>query len=206
MEWEETVAALRSELELKHEAREAALKQCRTVVQLCSKAIKCVHRDEHESAHMLIEEARILASQTRHVLSSFSDLLFAGYVQDAEKELVEAAMTYAIVTDSDWPSAYDFGVSAQTYLNGAGEAASELRRYALDKLRAGDLDEAERLLGIMEGIYDDLTTFDFPDSLTGGLRRTCDALRAVVERTRSDLTMTRVQHDLMVELRHTHSH
>jgi translin len=53
----------------------------------------------------------------------------------------------------------------------------------------------------MESIYDDLITFDYPDGLTGGLRRTCDALRAVIERTRSDLTMTRLQGQLLAELK-----
>jgi translin len=31
-------------------------------------------------------------------------------------------------------------------------------------------------------------TIDYPDALTGGLRRSTDALRAVLERTRGDVT------------------
>ena len=62
------------------------------------------------------------------------------------------------------------------------------------------MDVAERILGRMEEIYEDLITFDYPDSLSGGLRRTCDALRAVVERTRSDLTATASQRELVREL------
>ena len=74
------------------------------------------------------------------------------------------------------------------YLNGLAEAASELRRLTLDCLRADRLDRAEELLGIMDDVYSLLITVDFPDGLTGGLRRTTDALRAVIERTRGDLT------------------
>jgi translin len=33
-----------------------------------------------------------------------------------------------------------------------------------------------------------LITIDYPDALTGGLRRSTDALRAVLERTRGDVT------------------
>ncbi|HEU5087716.1 MAG TPA: haloacid dehalogenase, partial [Roseiflexaceae bacterium] len=33
-----------------------------------------------------------------------------------------------------------------------------------------------------------LITVDFPDAVTGGLRRATDALRAVLERTRGDMT------------------
>ena len=85
------------------------------------------------------------------------------------------------------PTADELGVEVQAYLNGMAEAASELRRQVLDCLRRDD-DEAERLLGIMDDVYGLLVTIDYPDALTGGLRRTTDALRAVIERTRGDVT------------------
>ena len=87
-----------------------------------------------------------------------------------------------------------------SYLNGMGEAASEVRRFALDEMRRGNIDAASSILKQMETIYDDLITFDYADSMTGGLRRTCDALRAVIERTRSDLTATASQQELVREL------
>ena len=68
------------------------------------------------------------------------------------------------------------------------EAASELRRHALDRLRAGDLERAESLLATMDEVFGTLAAIDLPDALTGGLRRTLDGLRAVVERTRGDVT------------------
>jgi translin len=37
---------------------------------------------------------------------------------------------------------------------------------------------------------------DFPDAITGGLRRTTDMVRGVLERTRSDLTLAIRQQDL----------
>jgi translin len=42
----------------------------------------------------------------------------------------------------------------------------------------------------MDDVYGLLVTVDYPDALTGGLRRTTDALRAVLERSRGDLTTT----------------
>ena len=45
----------------------------------------------------------------------------------------------------------------------------------------------------MDDVYDALITVDFPDAITGGLRRTLDALRAVLERTRGDVTTTVLQ-------------
>jgi translin len=84
------------------------------------------------------------------------------------------------------------GIDVAPYCNGLAEAASELRRQLLDRLRAGDMGRAETLMGAMDDVYSLLVTIDYPDGVTGGLRRTTDALRSVLERTRGDLTTAMV--------------
>jgi translin len=148
----------------------------------------------------LLDEAVQVSKLARGAVAGFPELLYAGYITDAEKELVEAAMVLAAIEGAELPGPRTLQVSLVSYLNGAAEAASELRRAVLDLLRAGDLPEAQRLLGIMEMVHDDLGTLDFPDGLTGGLRRSNDALRAVIERTRSDLAITEVQNRLYEQL------
>jgi translin len=91
-------------------------------------------------------------------------------------------------------------VEPAAYLNGLAEAASELRRYILDGLRGGDVVTGERLLLMMDDVYSLLVTVDYPDAVTGGLRRTTDALRAVLERTRGDMTAAIRQEQLMAAL------
>jgi translin len=59
----------------------------------------------------------------------------------------------------------------------------------LDGMRHGDLSRGEDLLTVMDDVYGMLVTMDFPDALTGGLRRTTDMVRGVLEKTRSDLTL-----------------
>ena len=204
--WQQEIQKMRDQLEASHAAREAGLKLCRSIIQTCSKCIKNVHRRQFEQAEGLLSEAIKLSGEARVCLSSHPELRYAGYLQDAEKELVEAAALVAWVKphfykDSTFVSCESLGVAPSSYLNGLAEAASECRRYVLDEMRGGNLSESERLLNLMELVYDDLITFDFPDALTGGLRRTCDALRAVIERTRSDLTMTTVQNELIQELK-----
>lgn len=117
-----------------------------------------------------------------------ASLAGAGYVQDAMKEVAEAHLSIAILAGSPLPSPADLGVSASGWLNGLAEAASELRRDALDALRRNDVPRAEELLQHMDAIYGELVTVDFPDAITGGIRRTTDQLRAVLERTRGDVT------------------
>jgi translin len=114
----------------------------------------------------------------------------AGFLHDAEKEYAEAVLTGALVGGLGLPDHESVGVGLPAWLNGLAEAASELRRHLLDRLRAGDTSMAEQLLAVMEDVYEALVAVDYPDAVTGGLRRTADALRAVLERTRSDVTTT----------------
>lgn len=186
-----------------HDAREAGLVHCRTLIQLSAKCIRHIHRHQFEEARALLDRAKNTASSARIALEPFPELYYAGYLHDAEKEMVEAAAVLAIVDGKPYPSSEDLGTGIMSYLNGMGEAASEVRRYCLDEMRRGKLAEAEAILLQMETIYDDLITFDFSDAMTGGLRRTCDALRAVIERTRSDLTATVSQQALVAELQAT---
>jgi translin len=195
------IAPIRARLERQHEAREATLQLCRRLIQTSARAIRYIHRRQFDQASGLLSEARDLSKVARAGLDSHPNLLYAGYVQDAEKELVEAFTVLAIVKSTPLPSPEELGVDVTSYLNGLGEGASEARRYVLDAMRRGEMDDAERMLKAMEQIYDDLATIDFPDALTGGLRRTCDALRPVIERTRSDLTLTQSQNELLRELR-----
>jgi translin len=199
--WDEIVAGIRPQMDAMHQTRERALASTRQLIQICSKCIRHVHRHQFEEAAKLLEEAKATAGRAREDLSPHPALFYAGYLQDAEKEMVEAAAVLAMVHGEPYPTPSELGVGMSSYLNGMGEAASEARRYVLDEMRRGHIEEAERLLGQMEMIYDDLISFDFPDSLTGGLRRTCDALRAVIERTRSDLTLTHSQQELLAALR-----
>jgi translin len=53
----------------------------------------------------------------------------------------------------------------------------------------------------MSEIYDVLVTMDYPEAVTSGLRRTADAMRAILERTRGDFTMAATQRRLEDKLR-----
>lgn len=192
---------LRQILDQAHAAREAALAKTRQIIQLSSKSIRATHRQEFESASELLEKAKALGSDVSGTLRPYPALFYAGYLQDSLKEVVEAACLFAIIRHEELPTYAELGVEVTTYLHGLAEAASEVRRYVLDQMRKGSQEEAEYLLGFMENVYDELISFDYPDGLTGGLRRTTDALRAVVERTRSDLEVTLMQRELIDALK-----
>lgn len=123
-----------------------------------------------------------------------------GFLKDAQKEYAEGCAILALVTGEPLPDPAELGVDPAAYLNGLGEAAGEVRRYLLDGIRHGDLSRGEELLAAMDDIYNVLVTMDFPDAITGGLRRTTDMVRGVLERTRSDLTLVIRQQELEKKL------
>jgi translin len=187
------VAGITNSLQDAHSAREAALPACRRVIRSSGSAIRAVHRIEAEQAAQLADEAETSLREAQKVLAPFPSVTFAGFLHDAEKEYAEARFTIALVAGDELPLPDELQVAPQAWLKGLAEAASELRRHALDRLRDGDLATAESLLGTMDDVYDSLMSVDFPDAITSGLRRTVDSLRAVLERTRGDVTTTAVQ-------------
>lgn len=203
-DFSEISSGLRDRIQDLHLAREQALADGRQIIQLSSKAIKHIHRRELDKADELISKLAELVAASSARLAGFPSIKHAPYIQDAVKEYVEAVTLRAIATQTDLPHPQQIGVEPQAYLNGICEAASECRRYALDEMRRGNADEARRLANEMEDIYDELVTFDYPDALMSNLRRNVDALRAVLERTQSDLAVTGTQLELISELRKAH--
>ena len=189
--------AARTTLDEKYRARETALAHGRALTRTCSNAIRAMHRAEFDDARHALRGARAETSRIADALSAHPDLFFAGYVQDAHKELAEAETLLALICHEPLPTPKSLKIETAAYLNGLAEAASEGRRFALDRLRRGDVARASAMLEAMDEILSALTTLDYPDAVTGGLRRTCDALRAVVERTRGDVTMAALQERLL---------
>ncbi len=184
------------DLEAKNSARERALTDSRATIRNCAQSIRATHRGEFDLARTLLAQAASGVSATRVALGATPDVYWTGYVQDAQKEFVEAAILLAVVAADPLPDPATLGVEAAPYLNGLGEAASEMRRYVLDQLRQGETGRTEAMLGVMDDIYSLLVTVDYPDAVTGGLRRTTDLVRSVLERTRGDLTFAVQQQTL----------
>lgn len=183
-------------LDGKNAARDLALQRSRTMIRHCATAIRAAHRDERSLAKEHLQQAREIKEALREELEPYPDLYHAGYTQDALKEYAEASIVYALLASETLPDPDDLEVEYAAYLGGLGEAAGELRRRTLDILRHDRSEEAERLLEAMDEIYGLLVTVDFPDAITGKLRRLTDVVRGIVERTRGDLTTSLRQDDL----------
>jgi translin len=196
MELDKIRQMVREDLDAKYEAREHGLPLCRKAIRLCANSIRAIHRGEDQESQLLLDEARLLLDEADSAMGEHPDIRNAGFFHDASKEYAEARITHSLVFEHAIPSPSDIGVDSAAYLNGMGEAIGEMRRHLLDLMRRGELDRSEKLLGAMDEIYYLLITMDYPDAMTGGLRRTTDVARSIIERSRGDLATTVIQEGL----------
>lgn len=197
---EPLAASVRPVLDARFTARERGLSDSRKAIRAAANTIRHLHRGEVAEARELVEESGRLLAGAQTALSGHPDVLHAGFVNDAAKEYAEARLVLAVFDGDPLPTHDDLGIDAVPYLHGLGETVGECRRRLLDSLRAGNIEEAETLLVVMDDIVDLLASLDYPDGMTGGLRRTTDVARALAERSRSDLTATAVQERLRADL------
>ena len=189
------------QMEAISQLRDGTLSRSRRLIRDCAHSIRAMHRHELGRAEEMLAAIRCDAREMVEPLADFPELYHAGYTQDALKELVEAHLLYAFITDGRLATPEELAVTGATYLKGLTEAATEMRRFALDLMRQDRVEEAAPFLTMMDEIYSLLLTVDFPDAVTGGLRRQTDVLRGVLERTRGDLTTAMRQEQMQAALR-----
>ncbi|HEX9896423.1 MAG TPA: haloacid dehalogenase [Dehalococcoidales bacterium] len=186
---------IRESFAAKDAAREKVLPICREVIRFSSLSIRALHRQELDKAHELLQSARKLLDDAEQVLADGIDIR-TGFLIDAQKEYAEGVITLSLVMGKHPPAPEELRVDEVAFLHGLAESVGELRRYLMDSMRKGDLSRGEEFLSDMDDIYNVLVTMDFPDAITHGLRRTTDNMRGVLEKTRSDLTLTIRQKEL----------
>jgi len=187
----EICETIRGQFDEKDAAREKGLALSREVVRNSANAIRAIHRGQFDEARRLIAATHGLVREANAVLADFPDVMFAGFLHDAQKEFAEAAIFLSVVAGDELPGPDALDVQYPAYLHGVGDATGEMRRLILDRIRAGmpAVAETEELLNAMDEIYFELITFDYPAAITAGLRRITDVLRGTTERTRGDLSL-----------------
>ena len=198
---EQITNSLVKEFDKLNDIREQSLKLSREIIKSCSKSIRNVHRNDLSEAKTHLDEANNNYQKLQNSLNDIPELRFAGYVNDSERELIEAFLVYEFEKNNILLEFSTMNVSASNYIQGLGDAIGEWRRKVLDKLRKLEIEEGEKYLDVMESSMEIFNELDYPDALTGGLRRYADTARAIIERTRSDLTNAIVSESLRKELK-----
>ncbi|MEZ0394492.1 MAG: haloacid dehalogenase [Desulfurococcaceae archaeon] len=185
------VQRIDSALSAKDRAREEAIALARTITRQSAEAVRLAHLERWGEAEAALGEAMNAARRLAEALAPYPDLLHGGLVQGSMAELAEAASLIRLLREGRLPTASEAGVDDVSYLLGIADLVGELRRKALELLRRGDVDGAERLEEYMEEIYDWLRRLNYPDAILPGLRHKVDVARRLIDDTKSLIVIAR---------------
>ena len=172
----------------KDKIREQALRSSREIIIGCRKAIQLIHQDLMKDAISNIKKANTKLQDLYNLTESHPDLHHAGFVENAAQELVEAHCFYNIMKGKELPDPDEIKTTYSSYLMGLCDLVGELRRTALDSIRAGKAKNADNYLDMMEEIYDVIIRFDYPSGLIP-IKKKQDMVRNLIERTRGELAV-----------------
>ncbi len=201
MDLADILNSIREEIDDDDQVREKVLPLARSTVRKCSESIKQTHRGKFEEARTNLKEAYELVVQAQGEIAKSSHLKKSRILDTAYQEITEAANLLSILEKGVFTTPEDYEIPSRPYLTGLADTIGEIRRAILEKLRNDEIVEAEKLLAIMEQIFEELNSFDYPGALIPDLRRKCDVARSIIERTRGDVTTAVRQDRLVNEIR-----
>lgn len=173
-------------LEQRFQSREDLLLLSREVIRYAGEAISLSHRGRREEAVQKFDMAKSKLREVSERVKAFPDLLY-GDVGTAYQEVSEAAAVLSMYFDLPLPSPEELGVPEGYYVLGMADAVGEMRRMALELLRKGKKEEAERVYQTMEEVYGVLWDLEYPKALVPNLRQKIDYMRRIIEETHHDI-------------------
>ena len=179
-----------------HEVREESLKLSREIIRNSAISIRASHRSQFDQAKSYLIKSEQKLKVIIDICHETPEIYNSRFIQDAQKEYVEASLTLAFLTNSSLPELGNLSINPAAYLNGLSESVGELRRFILDQLRQKVSLDYEQLLVLMDDIYTLLAAIDYPDAITNNLRRNTDIARSIMEKTRGDLTAASINQTL----------
>lgn len=169
--------------------REGALNASRATIRASARAISAIHRGDRGEADAFLAEARDGLNALTKMVETDPEMVGSGIVFSAQQEYGEAELVRAAIVGGKLLEVEEIGIPYRAYLAAMADAAGELRRHIMDKIRVNEIDRAEAALKLMERIFDFLMEFDYADAVLPGMKRRQDMVRQVLERTRGDLTI-----------------
>jgi translin len=180
------LASVQKQLVHYDEAREAVLSLSRTATRLAGSSILEIHRGDMEAASNTLRKVEQTLSKIEILANDFSEFKTSSGVVVAFQEYVEAMTLRSFAQSERIPTISELKTDNRSYVLGLLDAVGEFRRMALNCLRRGEVKKAEKLLGAMEGIYDDLQILEHT-SIIPTFRVKMDADRRIIESTRGDV-------------------
>ncbi|MBN1784412.1 MAG: hypothetical protein JW815_01570 [Candidatus Bathyarchaeota archaeon] len=188
MSLKDILEQIQEELGAREEIREEIHRSMRKATRLSKQAIQVTHQERFDDAEAMLEEAKQLFIILHDKAKDYPYLLYSGSVGAAFEEHAEAQILLTLIQEGRFVNPKEIKVPFTPYVLALGDVIGELRRRALDLIRKGNLDAAEKTLERMEQIYSELTALDDAYVIVKGLRRKGDVARRLIEITRGDIT------------------
>jgi len=182
MALDEIIDGVKEQLDERDRRREEVFGMAREIRRTSTKAVREIHKEDYTKAEKLIGEAGRLVEKLESGDGGF------GFLREALQEYCEAVLTYAFIRKEEPPSPEELKVGPEAYLLGLADTIGELRRFILDAIRKDSCGEVDYFLDLMDELYHDLVALDYPSAILP-VRGKQDAARAILERTRGDVTM-----------------
>ena len=188
MSLKEILEKIQEALSAREVVREEIQRDMRKATRLSKQAIQVTHQERFDDAKAMLKEAKSLFSKLHETAKDQPYLLYSGSVGAAFEEHAEAQILLTLIQEDRFTSPKEIGVPLTPYVLSLGDVVGELRRRALDLIRRGNVEAAEKTLERMEQIYSELTALDEAYIIVKGLRRKGDVARHLIEITRGDIT------------------
>jgi translin len=188
MSLKEILEKIQEELIGREEVREEVQRDMRKATRLSKQAIQVTHQERFDDAKAMLKEAKSLFVKLQDTAKDYPYLLYSGSVGAAFEEHAEAHILLTLIQEDRFVAAKEIDVPLTPYVLSLGDVIGELRRRALDLIRRGNVEAAEKTLERMEHIYSELTALDDAYIIVKGLRRKGDVARRLIEITRGDIT------------------
>jgi translin len=147
-----------------------------------------IHRSRFSDAEEKLRQAREKLEEIKKISSPHPELAHSGSLNAAYEEYAEAIAFFKFIKERRFLDPKESRIPTTCYLSGLADMIGELRRKALDSLKLGDLETAEKCLGTMEEVYFELVSIENVHSLAPQIRRKTDVARILIESTRGDVT------------------
>ncbi len=142
--------------------REELIKKSRDVIRLSKQLINALHRDE--DASKFLDEIKKAQSILDKLVSKNNKLYYQGSYKAAVMEYVEALLYYGYINEEKVLTRKELNVNTDYYLLGVLDLTGELMRKAVLNSTKGKFSSVVKIRDAIEGIYVELSNFDFRES------------------------------------------
>ena len=133
--------------------REELMRLSRTVLKCSGQSIENFHRKRFEKVKLKIKEAESALEIINELTKKENVNYHLGIVYSAMQEYAEAKLVIQLFETGKIPRYNEINVTEQAYLLGIADLIGELRRYILEELVDGEINEAKSHYNIMKELY-----------------------------------------------------